>query len=238
MVRPSLPQHPQRRTEARGRRGRPRGTFRHHDERFALSPPIDWWDEPYRGANERGFFQNSFVFADPLLADPRFEEVLVPLAEIFADWLSANPRDGPAAPAPLRLARSRGGGACRRDGFRAARGHSPRRARPRNNPHAASGVLEHIRYLLADENYAAHNNHGFASDAAIAIAARSLAPAPEVGEWSRYRRTTLRGRARPHDRSRRGAPSRALSLLPLDHPRRPGADSPKGGCSRVWTWRS
>jgi Heparinase II/III-like protein/Heparinase II/III N-terminus len=161
------------------------GTFRHHDERFALAPPIDWWDEPYRGANERGFFQNSFVFADPLLADPRFEEVLLPLAEIFTDWLGANPRNEPR-PHPHRYAWHDHAAAGRvvamafvlREGIR--RGALDRAM----TQTLASGVLEHIRYLLADENYAAHNNHGFASDAAIAIAARSLAPAGETGEWA------------------------------------------------------
>src|ERR1044072_9770212 len=32
------------------------GTFRLRDEYFTLSPPVDWWDEPYRGPNERGVF--------------------------------------------------------------------------------------------------------------------------------------------------------------------------------------
>jgi len=160
------------------------GTFRHHDERFALAPPVDWWDEPYRGANERGFFQNSFVFADPLLADPRFDEVLVPLAAIFADWLMANPRSGAAH--PHRYAWHDHAAAGRvvamafvlREGVR-------RDLLDRAAAEAlANGVLEHVRYLLAEENYASHNNHGFASDAALVLAARSLAPAPEADRWA------------------------------------------------------
>jgi hypothetical protein len=159
------------------------GTFRHHDERFALSPPVDWWDEPYRGANERGFFQNSFVFADPLLADPRFEEVLVPLAAIFADWLMANPQS--KATHPHRYAWHDHAAAGRvvamafvlREGVR--RGLLDRTVAET----LASGVLDHVRYLLAEENYAAHNNHGFASDAALVLAARSLEPAPQASGW-------------------------------------------------------
>lgn len=160
------------------------GTFRHHDEDFALSSPIDWWDEPYKGANERGFFQNSFVFADPLLADPRFAETLASLAAIFVDWLNANPRSGPAH--PHRYAWHDHAAAGRivsmafvlREGIR-------RESFDRATAQAlAGGVLEHVRYLLAEENYAAHNNHGFASDAALVLAARSLAPAPEAREWA------------------------------------------------------
>lgn len=160
------------------------GTFRHHDERFPLVPPVDWWDEPYRGANERGFFQNSFIFADPLLADPRFPEVIAPLADIFADWLIANPRSGAAH--PHRYAWHDHAAAGRiapmsfvlREGIR-------RDLLDRSIAEAlAAGVLEHARYLMAEENYAAHNNHGFASDAALALTARNLAPAPAANEWA------------------------------------------------------
>lgn len=160
------------------------GTFRHHDERFALSPPVDWWDEPYRGANERGFFQNSFVFADPLLADPRFEEVLVPLAAIFADWLMANPRVD--SPHPHRYAWHDHAAAGRVVAMAFVLREGVRRGMldAAMAQVLASGVLEHVRYLLADENYAAHNNHGFASDAAVVLAARSLTPAPEAGVWT------------------------------------------------------
>jgi Heparinase II/III-like protein/Heparinase II/III N-terminus len=160
------------------------GTFRHHDEDFALSPPVDWWDEPYKGANERGFFQNSFVFADPLLADPRFAETLTSLAAIFVDWLKANPRSEPTH--PHRYAWHDHAAAGRivsmahvlREGIR-------RESFDRVTAEAlASGVQEHAAYLLAEENYAAHNNHGFASDAALTLAARSLAPAPEAKAWA------------------------------------------------------
>lgn len=160
------------------------GTFRLRDERFTLSPPgIDWWDAPYRGANERGFFQNSFVFADPLLLNTRFPEVLAPLAAIFADWLAANPRTGSRH--PHRYAWHDHAAAGRivpmafvlREGIR--RGSLDRAT----VEVLASGVREHARYLLAEENYAAHNNHGFASDAALIIIGHSLAPAPEARRW-------------------------------------------------------
>jgi hypothetical protein len=160
------------------------GVFRLRHQRFRLSPPVDWWDEPYRFPDERGFFQNSFVFADPLLSDPRFAEVLVPLAEIFADWLAANPREN--AKCEHRYAWHDHAAAGRivvmafvlREGVRrqllsSALAHT-----------LAAGVLEHAEYLLADENYAAQHNHGFASDAALVLAARSLAPASQTERWA------------------------------------------------------
>ena len=133
-----------------------RGTFRLRDERFVLSPPVDWWDEPYRALGERGFFQNSFVFADPLLSDPRFPEVLNPLAAIFADWLSANPRTG--ASHPHRYAWHDHAAAGRlvvmayvlREGLR--HGALERSL----SETLAAGVLEHAEYLLGEENYAGH----------------------------------------------------------------------------------
>jgi len=160
------------------------GTFRLRDQHFQLSPPVDWWGEPYTFPDERGFFQNSFVFADPLLADPRFPEVLVPLAALLADWLAANPRTGAAH--PHRYAWHDHAAAGRivimafvlREGIR--RGLLERTTATT----LAAGVIEHAEYLLAEENYAAQNNHGFASDAALVLAARSLAPAPQVERWA------------------------------------------------------
>ena len=51
----------------------------------------------------------------------------------------------------------------------------------------AAGVLEHAEYLLGEENYAAHYNHGLFSDAALALAARSLTPAPRDCDLGRGR---------------------------------------------------
>jgi hypothetical protein len=160
------------------------GTFRHHDERFDLSPPIDWWDEPYTGAKERGFFQNSFTFAELLLPDARFPEVLEPLAAIFVDWLKSNPSSG--ATHPHRYAWHDHAAAGRivpmafvlREGIR-------RRVLDRGTRETlAAGVEEHARYLLAEENYAAHNNHGIASDAALILAAHNMVPVPQAAIWS------------------------------------------------------
>lgn len=159
------------------------GTFRLRNERFALVPPVDWWDEPYTAPNERGFFQNSFVFADPLLSSRDFTAVLKPLAAIFADWISANPRSG--ATNPHRYAWHDHAAASRlvvmafvlREGIR-------RQRLDRNLAEAlATGILEHAGFLIAKENYVAQHNHGLFSDAALALAARSLAPAPQAVDW-------------------------------------------------------
>jgi hypothetical protein len=160
-----------------------RGAFRLRNERFQLSPPVDWWKEAYTRPGERGFFQNSFVFADPLLADPRFPEVLPTLAALFVDWLATNPSSGSAH--PHRYAWHDHAAAGRlvamayvlREGIRrGALGSGTSQT-------LANGVLEHVAYLLNEDNYVASHNHGLFSDAAVALAARSLHPAPQADTW-------------------------------------------------------
>jgi len=161
-----------------------KGRFRIGDQRFRLSPPVDWWLEPYAAPGERGFFQNSFVFADPLLSDPRFPEVLVPLAEIFTDWLAANPRAGAIHPHRYAWHDHAAAGRIVVMAFVLREGVRRQLLSPALAHTLAAGVLEHAAYLLADENYAAQHNHGFASDAALTLAARSLAPAPQTERWA------------------------------------------------------
>lgn len=161
-----------------------RGTYRLRDELFRLSPPVDWWDEPYTRPGERGFFQNSLVFADPLLADPRFPEALPSLAALLIDWIEANPAEDP--PHSHRYAWHDHAAAGRlvvmayvlREGVR-------REALDSTSAGTlAGGVLEHIAYLLDQENYVASHNHGLFCDAAVALAARSLRPAPQAQAWA------------------------------------------------------
>jgi hypothetical protein len=161
------------------------GVFRLRDQRFRLAPPVDWWDEPYTFPDERGFFQNSFVFADPLLSDPRVAEVLAPLAGIFADWLSANPRTGAIHPHRYAWHDHAAAGRIVIMAFVLREGIRRELLEHTVATTLAAGVIEHAEYLLAEENYAARNNHGFASDAALTLAARSLSPAPQVGRWAR-----------------------------------------------------
>jgi hypothetical protein len=160
------------------------GTFRLRDERFALAPPVDWWDIPYSRPDERGFFQNSFVFADPLLADPRFPEVLAPLAELCVDWLAANPRTGAAHPHRYAWHDHAAAGRIVIIAFVLREGVRRELLDRATATTLAAGAAEHAEFLLAEENYAARHNHGFASDAALTLAARSLEPAPQARRWA------------------------------------------------------
>ena len=70
------------------------GQFRLGEEQFELRSPIDWSHEAYRSGDGRGFFQNSFVFADSLLQHERYAETLEELRRVFADWIVAHPLSG------------------------------------------------------------------------------------------------------------------------------------------------
>jgi hypothetical protein len=160
------------------------GRFRLGERRFTLAAPIDWWDAPYRGPREQAFFQNSFVFADPLLSDPRLAETLEPLAAVFCDWLAANPRGGGAH--SHRYAWHDHAAAARlvymsftlREGVRLGA------LTPSQRLALATGSLEHASFLLSTEHYEPAHNHGLFSDAALALAARSLGPVPPTAGWA------------------------------------------------------
>lgn len=160
------------------------GTFRLRDERFALSAPVDWWDKPYRAPGERGFFQNSFLFANPLLGDPRHQEVLRPLATIIADWLTANPRTGATHPHRYAWHDHAAAGRLVVIAFVLREGVRRRLLDETLTEILAMGVLGHVQYLMADANHAA-NNHGLFSDAALALAAHSLESIPQAERWAK-----------------------------------------------------
>lgn len=158
------------------------GRFRIGDRGFRLESPIDWAEKPYAESDARAFFLNSFVFADPVLASPDFSRALPELIRVFLDWLGANPRvgepghryswhDHAAAGRLVYLAYVLREGV----GRRLVDGRAARRL--------ATGVLDHVDYLIADENYAAHYNHGLFADAALAIAARTLEPYEPARRW-------------------------------------------------------
>lgn len=160
------------------------GAYRLRDERFRLSSPVDWWEEPYARPGERGFFQNSFVFADPLLADPRFPEALPSLAALLVDWIEANPAVDP--PHPHRYAWHDHAAAGRLVVMAYVLREGVRREAigPASAQTLAGGVLEHVGFLLDEKNYVASHNHGLFCDAAVALAARSLQPAPQSQAWA------------------------------------------------------
>jgi hypothetical protein len=160
------------------------GTFRLRDERFELSPPVDWWSEPYTRPAERGFFQNSFVFADPLLADPRFAEAIPTLAALFVDWLTANPRVNPQHPHRYAWHDHAAAGRLVAMSFVLREGARRKQLGPDTTQTLAAGVLEHVAYLLDESNYVANHNHGLFCDAAVALAARDLRPVPQAEAWT------------------------------------------------------
>ncbi len=161
------------------------GSFRLRDQRFRLDSPIDWWDLPYRSPDERGFFQNSFVFADPVLSSPGYVEALESLARVFADWIAANPRERAAH--HHRYAWHDHAAAARlvymsfvlREAVRLDRLDLGVRTV------LAASVLEHADYVSDEQNYVPTHNHGLFSDTALALAARSIAPADPADRWAR-----------------------------------------------------
>ena len=149
------------------------GRFRLGSRAFKLKAPIDWSEGPYEESDAGAFFLNSFVFADPVLASPDCDRALPELIRVFLDWLESNPRgenpehryswhDHAAAGRLVYLAY------VLREGV--LRGATDSSAAAR----VATGVLDHVDYLIAEENYAATYNHGLFADAALAIAARAL----------------------------------------------------------------
>ena len=154
-------------------------------DRIALRAPIDWWQAPYDAGGYRAFFENSFVFADPVLSSDRFPVALANLVGVFDDWLTANPRQG--AEHPHRYAWHDHAASGRLVYMSFALGEGVRRRLLDRGlaVRLAEGVIEHADFLLADENYVGTHNHGMFSDAALALAARNLALSPQVDAWRR-----------------------------------------------------
>jgi len=158
------------------------GEFRLGDERFALGSPIDWSHEAYRSGDGRGFFQNSFVFADPLLQDERYPEVLEILVRVFADWIAAHPLNGEP---PHKYAWYDHAVAGRlvymsfvlREVVRRGLSEAPLLET------IGGSVLEHAGFLVDEGNHAGAHNHGLFSDAALAITARNLSAADQAATW-------------------------------------------------------
>jgi len=159
------------------------GRFRVGRERLELVPPVDWSGAPFAAGGSRAFFQSSLVFADPLLGDPRAGETLPALAELFLDWLGTHDLDDPDAHRFVRHDHAASGRLVYlswvlREGIRLdVLDAEARRA-------LAAGVLAHAAFVSADDNYVGAHNHGLFADAALALAARALAPAPPAADWA------------------------------------------------------
>jgi len=159
------------------------GRFRVGRERLDLAPPVDWSGAPFAAGGSRAFFQSSLVFADPLLADPRAAEALPALTALLLDWLGTHDLDDPDAHRFVRHDHAASGRLVYlswvlREGIRLdVLDAAARRA-------LAAGVLEHVAFVCAEDNYVGAHNHGLFADAALALAARALAPAPPAAGWA------------------------------------------------------
>lgn len=157
------------------------GVFRLGDQLLRLEPPVDWAAGPYSDSLSRAFVQNSLVFADTLLADSRRAEVLDLLARLFADWVLAHPRD--REPNPHQYAWHDHAAAARlvyisfllREAVRLGS------LDPEARLLLAQAVLEHADFIIVE--YVPTHNHGLYSDAALALAARSLDPVEPSARW-------------------------------------------------------
>lgn len=177
------------------------GTYRIGNVRHELQPPVDWSDRPYAEGDEAAFRLNCFFFADPVVLAEVPEEVraslLQSLSALFGDWVDQNPQFDP--PRPHKYAWYDHAVSARvvhlthllREGSRlGVLGPEEREA-------FAQSVIEHVDYLMAEENYQPNHNHGLFSDAGLHLAADALSFHPESAEWAsvateRFRSTLAR----------------------------------------------
>lgn len=176
------------------------GVFRIMGEERELRPPVDWADAPYE-SDEGAFLLNCFIFADPVMLGEAPDEVRASvfpaLATLYEDWIDQNPQVDP--PHPHKYAWYDHSAAARlvhlshllRESSRVGALEAERMET------LASSAVEHVDYLMADENYQHGHNHGMFSDAALFLAADALPFLPESAEWmemakSRFRETLER----------------------------------------------
>jgi heparinase II/III-like protein len=164
------------------------GTYRMGNIRQELRPPVDWSGQPYVEGDEAAFRLNCFFFADPLMLARVPEDVraslLQSLAALFEDWIQQHPRDD--EPPPHKYAWYDHAAAARvvhlthllREGSRL------QVLKPEESEVFAQSVMEHVDYLMADENYQPNHNHGLFSDAGLHLAADALSFYPESAEWA------------------------------------------------------
>jgi hypothetical protein len=176
------------------------GIFRIMGEEIELRIPVDWADAPYE-SDEGAFLLNCFIFADPvMLADAPDElraSVFPALATLYEDWIEQNPQVD--HPHPHKYAWYDHSAAARLVHLSHLLRESSRvgALEPEQSEVLASSAIQHVDYLMADENYQHGHNHGMFSDAALFLAADALPFLPESTEWvdvatSRFRVTIER----------------------------------------------
>jgi hypothetical protein len=164
------------------------GRFRLGDERYELRPPVDWSEGPYALGDEHAFRVNSFFFADPVVLAEVPEDVRTSLYEtlgaLFVDWIEQNPQEDP--PRPHKYAWYDHAAAARIVHLTHLLRETGRLGLlyPEERAVLAGSVIDHVDYLMADENYQPNHNHGLFSDAGLHLAADTLSFFPESADWA------------------------------------------------------
>jgi Heparinase II/III-like protein/Heparinase II/III N-terminus len=162
--------------------------FRIGRERQELRPPVDWSKQPYEVGDEHAFRLNCFFFADPVVlasVDEDFRvSLLESLAALYQDWIEQNPRTDP--PRPHKYAWYDHSVAARVVHLTHLLRESGRVGvlRQEERETLARSVIEHVDFLMAEENYQPQHNHGLFSDAGLHLAADALSFLPESSEWA------------------------------------------------------
>jgi hypothetical protein len=172
------------------------GTYRIGKVRRELRPPVDWSDRPYTEGDEAAFRLNCFFFADPVVLaevpDELRASLLQSLADLFGDWIEQNPQVDP--PRPHKYAWYDHAAAARVVHLTHLLRESGRLGLlyPEEREALAGSVIEHVDYLMAEENYQPNHNHGLFSDAGLHLAADALSFHPESAEWASVARERFR----------------------------------------------
>jgi hypothetical protein len=177
------------------------GRYRIGTTLHELQPQVDWSDSPYREGDEAAFRINCFFFADPLLhagvPDQERAALLLPLAELYEDWIEQNPSVDP--PNPHKYAWYDHAAAARVVHLTHLLRESGRLGilTAEEREMLAASTIEHIDFLMAEENYQPNHNHGLFSDAGLHLAAEAASFFPESEKWAsvasdRFRTTLAR----------------------------------------------
>jgi hypothetical protein len=155
---------------------------------YELRPPVDWAEAPYALGDEHAFRINSFFFADPVVLAEAPDDVrgslYETLAALFVDWIEQNPREDP--PRPHKYAWYDHAAAARIVHLTNLLRESGRLGLlyPEEREALARSIIDHVDYLMAEENYQPNHNHGLFSDAGLHLASDAVSFFPESAEWA------------------------------------------------------
>ena len=177
------------------------GRYRMGSKVQELRPPVDWADRPYLEGDEAAFRLNCFFFADPLMhadvSDDVTASLLESMAELYEDWIEQNPSVDP--PKRHKYAWYDHAAAARLVHLTHLLRESARLGvlTPEQRRRLAASAIEHVDFLMDEENYQPNHNHGLFSDAGLHLAADAVSTLPESAEWAsvaseRFRTTLAR----------------------------------------------